>query len=80
MKIKHTYIAIKDGVKGIYAVRDSAPEDVEILEVKDILIPDFGKVLRHKETGDISSGHWLKDDSVDNWEEIDEPQEEQEAE
>lgn len=80
MEIKYTYIAIKDGIKGVYAVRDSAPEDVEILEIKDILIPDFGKVLRHKETGEISYSHWLKDDSADNWEEIDEPQEEQGAE
>ena len=75
MQIKHTYITIKDGVKGIYAVRDSAPDGVEILETKDVLIPDDGKVLRHKTTGVISSGHWLREGSAEDWEEIEEPKE-----
>lgn len=75
MQIKHTYITIKDGVKGIYAVHDSAPDGVEILETKDVLIPDEGKALKHKVTGVISSGHWLREGSADDWEEIEEPKE-----
>lgn len=26
--------------------------------------------LRHVDTGEISSGHWLRDDSADNWTEV----------
>ena len=62
------------------AVGVKIPEGATVIEERPMVIPDFGKVLRHKETGDISTGHWLKDDSADNWEEIDEPQEEQGAE
>lgn len=48
----------------------------EVLEVRPMLLPDDGLVLRHKETGDISSGHWMRDgDSADKWEEIEEPKE-----
>lgn len=46
----------------------------EVLEERPMLMPDFGMVLRHKETGEISSGHWLRNgDSADKWEEIEEP-------
>lgn len=48
----------------------------EVIEVRPMLIPDYGLVLRHKETGDISSGHWLRgDDSEEKWEEVPEPKE-----
>lgn len=49
----------------------------EVLEVRPMIMPDDGMVLKHKETGDISYGHWLRgDDSADKWEEIEEPKEE----
>lgn len=52
------------------------PSGAIVLEVRPMLIPEDGKVLRHKETGDISNGHWLRDgDSADKWEEIEEPKE-----
>ena len=81
MKIETSYFVktINDVLVWL-AVGVEIPEGAIIIEERPMIIPDFGKVLRHKETGDISSGHWLKDDSADNWEEIDEPQEEQEAE
>lgn len=80
MRIAMSYfVELENGKTAWLAVGKSA-ENAKILEERPMLIPDFGKVLRHKETGDISSGHWLKDDSADNWEEIDEPQEEQRAE
>ena len=45
----------------------------EILEERPMLIPDEGKVLRHKETGEISYGHWMRgEDTADKWEEIEE--------
>lgn len=46
----------------------------EVLEVRPMIIPDDGMVLRRVETGEISSGHWLRDgDTADKWEEIEEP-------
>lgn len=47
----------------------------EVLEVRPVIMPDDGMVLRHKVSGDISSGHWLRDDVADDWEEIEEPKE-----
>ena len=53
----------------------------EVLEVRPMIIPVDGLVLRNKETGELSWGHWLRgDDTADKWEEIPEPQEEQGAE
>lgn len=48
----------------------------EVLEVRPVIMLDEGMVLRHKTTGEISSGHWLREDSAEDWEEIDEPKEE----
>lgn len=62
------------------AVGKEIPTGATVIEERPVIMPAEGKALRHKETGEISYGHWLKDDSADNWEEIDEPQEEQGAE
>jgi hypothetical protein len=36
------------------------------------IVPEENKVLIHKETKEISFGHWIcNGDSADNWEEID---------
>lgn len=49
------------------------PEDAVVMEERPMLMPDFGKILRNKETGVESTGHWLReDDSAEKWEEIDE--------
>lgn len=81
MKIKDSYfVKFANGTSAWLAVEKPAPEDATIVEVRPMLMPDFGMVLKHKETGEESSGHWLRDDSADNWEEIEEPQEEQGAE
>ena len=53
----------------------------EVIEVRPMIFPDEGMVLKHVNTGEISSGHWLRgEDSADKWIEIPEPQEEQGAE
>lgn len=80
MKIAMSYLVELENGKTAWLAVGKSAENAKILEERPMIIPDFGKVLRHKETGDISSGHWLKGDSADNWEEIDEPQEEQGAE
>lgn len=69
-------VELGNGTKAWLAVNKTVPEDATVLENRPVIMPNAGKVLRHKETGDISTGHWLKDDSADNWIEIEEPIEE----
>lgn len=69
-------VQLESGAKAWLAVGKPVPENATIVEVRPMLMPDDGMVLRHKETGDISSGHWLRgDDAADKWEEIQEPKE-----
>lgn len=82
MKIQDSYfVALANGTKAWLAAGKEVPSDAFVLEYRPIIMPDSGKVLRHKDTGEISSGHWIRglDDEGD-WEEIDEPKEEQEVE
>lgn len=81
MQIKTSYfVKLENGTNAWLAVGKEIPDGATIVEERPMVIPDFGKVLQHKETGEISYGHWLKDDSADKWEEIEEPKEEQGAE
>ena len=77
MKIQDSYfVALSNGTYAWLAAGKPAPADAFITEVRPILIPDEGMILRNKETGEESSGHWLRgDDSADKWEEIEEPKE-----
>lgn len=77
MKTVNSYLikTINDVVAWL-AAGVEIPSGAIVLEVRPMLLPDDGLVLRHKETGDISSGHWLRgEDSADKWEEIEEPKE-----
>lgn len=82
MKIAMSYfVKLENGTNAWLAVGKEIPDGATIVEERPMVIPDFGKVLQHKETGEISSGHWLRgEDSADKWEEIEEPKEEQGAE
>ena len=81
MKIVDSYfVRMPNGTTAWLAVGKSA-DGAEIIEERPMLMPDFGMVLRHVDTGEISTGHWLRNgDTADKWEEIPEPQEEQGAE
>ena len=77
MKIVDSYLikTINDVVAWL-AAGVEIPSGAIVLEVRPMLMPDEGMVLRHKETGEISSGHWMRgEDSADKWEEIEEPKE-----
>lgn len=78
MKIQDSYfVRFANGTSAWLAVGKPVPENATIVEVRPMLMPDDGMVLRHKETGDISTGHWLRgDDAADKWEEVEEPKEE----
>ena len=72
MKIQDSYfVKFANGTSAWLAAGKPAPADAFITEVRPILIPDEGMILRNKETGEESSGHWLRgDDSKDKWEEV----------
>ena len=61
------------------AVDAEIPEGAIIIEERPVIMPAEGKALKHKITGRISTGHWLREGSADDWEEIDEPKEEENA-
>lgn len=72
MKIQDSYfVKFANGTSAWLAVGKPVPADAFITEVRPILIPDDGMILRNKETGEKSRGRWLcGDDSADKWEEI----------
>ena len=77
MKIQDSYfVKFANGTSAWLAVGKPVPADAELVEVRPMIMPDDGMILRHKETGEESSGHWLRgDDDKDKWEEIEEPAE-----
>lgn len=76
MKIIDTYFCeLPNGAKAWLGVGKQA--EGTVLEIRPMIFPDEGMALKHKETGDLSFGHWLKmPDSQDNWEEVEAPKEE----
>ena len=79
MEIKTTYFVIlKNKTYAWLGIDVEIPEGATIIEERPMIIPEDGKALCHKETGEISFGHWIcGDDSSDNWEEIEKPQEQE---
>lgn len=77
MKVQDSYfVELASGAKAWLAVGKSAPADATIIEVRPMIMPEVGMILRHVDTGEESSGHWLRNgDSADKWEEIEEPKE-----
>lgn len=73
MKLAMSYLVkLPNGTIAWLAVGKSA-DGAEIIEERPMIMPDFGKALKHKTTGEISSGHWLREGSAEDWEEIEEP-------
>ena len=72
MKIQESdFVKFANGTSAWLAVGKPVPADAELVEVRPMIMPDDGMILRHKETGEESSGHWLRgDDSKDKWEEV----------
>ena len=77
MKTQDSYfVKFANGTYAWLAVGKEVPADAELVEVRPMIMPDDGMILRNKETGEESSGHWLRgDDTADKWEEIEEPAE-----
>ena len=72
MKIQDSYfVKFANGTSAWLAVGKPVPADAELVEVRPMIMPGDGMILRNKETGEESSGHWLRgDDDKDKWEEV----------
>lgn len=72
MKIQDSYfVKFANGTSAWLAVGKPVPADAELVEVRPMIMPGDWMILRHKETGEESSGHWLRgDDNKDKWEEV----------
>lgn len=76
MKIETSYLVkLENGTQAWLAVGAEIPEGAIIIEERPVIMPAEGMALKHKTTGKISSGHWLREGSADDWEEIEEPKE-----
>ena len=72
MKIQESYfVKFANGTSAWLAVGKPVPADAELVEVRPMIMPGDGMILRNKETGEESSGHWLRNgDNEDKWEEV----------
>lgn len=72
MKVVDSYfVKFANGITAWLAVGKPVPDGAELVETRPMIMPDDGMILRHKETGEESSGHWLRgDDNEDKWEEV----------
>lgn len=75
MKIQDSYfVKFANGTSAWLAVGKPVPADAELVETRPMIMPEDGMILRNKETGEESSGHWLREGSANDWEEIKEPE------
>jgi hypothetical protein len=71
MKIETSYfIKTINDVLVWLAVGKEVPAGATVIEERPMIMPDDGMALKHKATGEISYGHWLKDGSADDWEDV----------
>lgn len=72
MKIQDSYfVKFANGTSAWLAVGKPVPADAELVETRPMIMPEDGMILRNKETGEESRGHWLRgDDNKDKWEEV----------
>lgn len=71
MEVKISYLVkLNDGKQAWLSVDREVPEGATIIEERPMLIPSEGMVLHKKGTNEYSSGTWLRDSTIDDWEEV----------
>lgn len=76
-------VLIRDGKPigtAVWLAPGTEPQDIMnigAVQERPMLLPEPGKVLRNKHTGEIADGGWLRDTVAEDWEEIDNPEEEE---
>ena len=76
MYTKESYFCKYPDGKAIWFAPDAEikPGYIEKTE-RLMLYPETGKVLQNKTTGATSTGCWVQENELDNWTEIDQPEE-----
>lgn len=78
MKTKMSYfVKFENGTSAWLAAGKEVPAEAISSEERPMLFPEEGMTLRHKTSGEFSTGHWMREGSEADWEEI--TQEEYEA-
>jgi len=71
MKTKMSYfVKFENGTSAWLAAGKEVPAEAISSEERPMLFPEEGMVLRHKENKEFSTGHWLRNETADAWEEI----------
>lgn len=71
MEVKISYfVELPNGTKAWLSVEEEVPEGATIIEERPMLIPSEGMMLHKKGTNEYSSGTWLRDSTIDDWEEV----------
>ncbi|MCM1003589.1 MAG: hypothetical protein NC408_04535 [Candidatus Gastranaerophilales bacterium] len=69
METRTTYIGILDGKRGFFC--GFKPDGLMVEEEREVLYPDEGYRLKHKETEETSACVWLRyGDKAENYEEV----------
>lgn len=78
MKIEMSYLVkLENGTNAWLAAGKEIPTGATIIEERPMLIPAEGMFVKHKVTGNILGAHWLREGSIEDWEEVPEPKEEE---
>lgn len=71
MEVKISYfVELSNGAKAWLSVNKEVPLGATIIEERPMLIPSEGMLLHKKGTNEYSSGTWLRDSTIDDWEEV----------
>lgn len=71
MEVKTSYLVkLENGTNAWLSVDKEVPSGATIIEERPMLIPAQGMMLHKKDTDIYSYGTWLKDSTIDDWEEI----------
>lgn len=78
MKIEMSYLVkLENGTNAWLAAGKEIPAGATIIEERPMLIPAEGMFVKHKVTGNVVGAHWLREGSIEDWEEVPEPKEEE---
>jgi hypothetical protein len=71
MEVKISYLVkLENGTQAWLCVDKEVPERATILEERPVLLPSEGMVLHKKGTEEYSYSTWLRDSSIEEYEEI----------
>ena len=71
MEVKISYLVkLDDGKQAWLSVNKEVPLGATIIEERPMLIPSENMVLHKKGTNEYSQGVWLRDSTIEDWEEI----------